>query len=141
MDLVSRLRFEVATWSVLFGAETTSRHGFEVATWFSLEGVTTWISGRGSGRRRCTQRARDLERMRERPVGCARCSTHDLGTARAVCTRPGFWVCVLCTQPSFGIVHCSGHCFGTLFMDTVHEHCSQGFKKKTQILKIFLCMI
>ena len=28
----------------------------------------------------------------------------------------------------------------TLFMGTVHEHCSQG-KKNTKFLKIFLCMI
>ena len=29
----------------------------------------------------------------------------------------------------FDSVHCSESLFGTLFMDTVHEHCSRGFQK------------
>ena len=52
-----------------------------------------------------------------RPVGCARSSAHDLGTARAVCVRPRFWVCTLCTQPSFVTVHFLGSLFG---------HCSRA---------------
>ena len=35
----------------------------------------------------------------------------------------------LCSQPSFDSVHCSESLFRTLFMDTVHEHCSRGFQK------------
>ena len=71
-----------------------------------------------------------------RPVGCACSSAHDLGTARAACVRPGFWVCALCTQPSFVTVHCLGSLFGycswTLFMSTVHR-----VKKKKKEYKIF----
>ena len=70
---------------------------------------------------------------------CAHSSAHDLGTARAVCSRHGFWVCALCTQPSFVTVHCLQSLFGSLFMDTVHEHCSQVKKKKEyKIFKNFL---
>ena len=47
-----------------------------------------------------------------RPGRCARSSAHDLGTARAVCARPGLWVCALCTQPSFDSVHCLQSVFG-----------------------------
>ena len=43
--------------------------------------------------------------------------------ARAMCARPGFWVCALCTQPSFDSVHCLQSLFGSLFMSTTHEHC------------------
>ena len=53
------------------------------------------------------------------PIGCARSNAHDLGIAHAVCARPGFWVCALCTQPSFDSVHC----LQSLFMSTTHEHC------------------
>ena len=42
------------------------------------------------------------------------------------------WVCTWCTQSSFDSMHCSESLFGTLFMNTVHEQCSQGFKKKNQ---------
>ena len=30
------------------------------------------------------------------------------------------------------IVHCLGSLFRSLFMDTIHEHCSQGLKKKKE---------
>ena len=88
---------------------------FEVATWAILIGQKE-----GSDLRpRPGRYARDLRTLSARPalavratcarpVGCARSSAHDLGTARAVCARLGFLVCVLCTQPSFVTVH--GHC-------------------------------
>ena len=69
--------------------------------------------------------ARDQALMRARPACCRRSSAHDLDTARTVCTRPSFWVCALCTQPSFVTVHylgsLFGHCSWTLFMRTVHR--------------------
>ena len=80
--------------------------------------------------------ARDLRTLRARPAlavratcarqaCCAGSSAHDMGSARAVCARPGFWVCALCTQPSFVTVHCLGslfgHCSWTLFKSTVHR--------------------
>ena len=55
---------------------------------------------------------------------CARSSAHDMGTAIVVCARPGFWVCALCTQPSFMTMHCFRVTVWTLFMDTIQEHCS-----------------
>ena len=39
--------------------------------------------------------------------------------ACVVGARLGFKVCTLCTQPSLN----SGHCFESLFMSTIHEHC------------------
>ena len=54
-------------------------------------------------------------------------SVRDLGAMGA---QLGFRVCTLCTQPSFDSMHCSESLFGTLFMRTVHEHCSRGFQKK-----------
>ena len=36
---------------------------------------------------------------------------------------------ILFTRLSFDIVHYSESLFGTLFMNTVHEHCSRGFQK------------
>ena len=60
-----------------------------------------------------------------RPACCGRSSAHDMVTACAVCARPGFWVCALCTQPSCVTGHCLGSLFGycswTLFMSTVHR--------------------
>ena len=50
-------------------------------------GVTTWALGRDGGRLSC---AHDEARMRARLACHARSSAHDLGTARAVCARPGF---------------------------------------------------
>ena len=61
-----------------------------------------------------------------RPVDCTLNSAHDLGTACAVCARPGFLVCA---QPNFVIVHCLGVTIWILFVDTVHEHYSKGKKK------------
>ena len=49
-------------------------------------------------------------------------------SARAVGAQLGFRVCILCTQPSLDSMHCSESLFGTLFMNTVHEHCSRGFQ-------------
>ena len=58
-----------------------------------------------------------------------RCA-HGLGAA---CTQPRLWVCALCTRPSFDSMHCSE----SLFMNTVHEHCSRGFQKnKIKFYKI-----
>ena len=52
---------------------------------------------------------------------------------KAQCTRSvrAGWakVCTWCTRLSFDSMHCSESLFGTLFMNTVHEHCSQGFQK------------
>ena len=97
-------------------------------------GVVTWGLGHDGGRRSC---ARDKACMRARPVCCARSSTHDMGTTRAVCMRPGFWVCALYTQPSFVTVHylgsLFGHCSWTLFKNTVHR-----VKKKYKNFKNFL---
>ena len=90
--------------------------------------------------------ARDLRTLSARPAlavraacvrqaCCARSSAHDMGTARAVCARPRFWVCALCTQPSFVTVHCLGSLFG---------HSLRALGKKyiyTKILKIFLGVI
>ena len=75
-------------------------------------GVAAWALGRDGGRRSC---ARDKARMRARPVCCAHSSAHDMGTARAVCARPGFWVCALCTEPSFVTVDC---------LRSLFRHCS-----------------
>ena len=50
--------------------------------------------------------------MRDKSAVCAHCA-HD---------RP---VIVNCA------VHCLGHCSGSLFMDTVHEHCSWTLLKKS----------
>ena len=45
-------------------------------------------------------------------------------SARAAYAQPGPWVGALCTRLSFDSVHCFESLFGTLFMNTVHEHCS-----------------
>ena len=67
---------------------------------------------------------------------CACSSAHDMGTVRAVCARPGFWVCALCTQPSFVTVHSLGslfgHCSWTLFKNIVDR-----VKKRVQNFKKF----
>ena len=44
--------------------------------------------------------------------------------------QAGFRVCTWCTQPNFDLVYCSESLFETLFMKTVHKHCSRGFEKK-----------
>ena len=105
-------------------------------------GATTWALGRDGGRRSRRRCVRDQARMRARPACLARNSAHDLGTARAVCARPGFWVCALCTQSNFDSVHCLQSIFGSLFMSTVDKGSKKKKKEKsTEILKIFLCMI
>ena len=40
----------------------------------------------------------------------------------------------LCTRPIFDSVHYFESLFGSLFMDTVHEHCSRGFSKNIYII-------
>ena len=77
---------------------------FEVATWAVLVGQ----KGGRDLRPRPGRYARDLGMLSARPalpvratgagpVGCARCSAHDLGTARTVCTRDlGSW-CAHCS--------------------------------------------
>ena len=75
------------------------------------------------------------------PVGCARGSAHDLGTVRSV--RAIWFLGVGTVHPT---QFCDSELFRvtvwTLFMDTVHKHCSQSKKKKsTKNLKILLCMI
>ena len=52
-------------------------------------GVTAWDLGRDGGRHSRRSCTRDQARMRSRPACRAHSSAHDLGTARAVCTRPG----------------------------------------------------
>ena len=52
----------------------------------------------------------------------------------AACARPrrsarATWAMGVCTRPSFESMYCSESLFGALFMDTVHEHYSQGFQK------------
>ena len=68
----------------------------------------------------------------------ARCNTAPSASCdTALCTRPGCsaraawvpWVCSLCTQPSFDSMHCFESLFGSLFLNTVHGHCSRGFQK------------
>ena len=113
---------------------------FEVATWAVLVGQK---GGRDLSPRP-GRYARDLRTLSTRPVlavhvtsarpvGCAHCSAHNLGTARAVCERPRFWVCALCTQPSFVTVHCSGSLFMTLFMNTVHRDLKKKYKNFKKI--------
>ena len=112
-------QFGVATWS------------FEVTTWGRLLGrVAT------SARPASAQPALVVRATCARPVGCVRSSAHDLGTARVVCTRLGFWMCALCTQPSFDSVHCLQSLFGSLFMKTVHR-----VKKKYKNFKNFLVYV
>ena len=52
----------------------------------------------------------------------------------AQCTRSvrAGWarMCTWCTPLNFDSMHCSESLFGTLFMKTVHEHCSRFFSKK-----------
>ena len=90
-------QFGVATWS------------FEVSTWGRLLGRVATSARQASARPVLAVRMTCA-----RLVGCALSSAHDLGTAHAVCTRPSFWVCALCTQPSFVTVHylvsLFGHC-------------------------------
>ena len=50
-------------------------------------------------------------------------------SAGTVCTQAGPRVGALCTRLNFDSMHCSESLFGTLFMNTVHEPCSRGFKK------------
>ena len=103
-------------------------------------GVTTWALGRDGGRRSRRNCACDQALMRARPTCRAPSSAHHLGTARVVCAQPRFWVCALCTQPSFDLVHCLQSLFGSLFMSTVDKG-SKKKKRVQKILKIFLCVI
>ena len=69
--------------------------------------------------------------LRSRPrAGCLSVSrpvhTQHARDMRTLCGRPGLVRTVYTTRPGavHYFVHCSGHCFRSLFMDTVHEHCS-----------------
>ena len=46
-----------------------------------------------------------------------------------VCAHVGPRVGAVCTRLSLDSVHCSESHFGTLLMNTIHDHYSQGFKK------------
>ena len=129
-------------------AALVSRHQSEVATWGRQPGGVGQVHAQHARDLRWlrSRHARDKLAVRVQQACCARSSAHDMGTTRAMCTRPGFWVCALCTQPSFVTVHYLGSLFGhyswTLFKNTVHRvkkkifyHCS------TKILKIFLGLI
>ena len=93
-----------------------SRHGFscpmEIGVVTPFFEVATWavLVGQKGGRDLCPRPgcyARDMRTLSARPalavratgarpVGCARCSAHDLGTARTVCARDlGSW-CAHC---------------------------------------------
>ena len=50
-------------------------------------------------------------------------------SARGLCEQAGFRVCTWCTNPVLTQCTVLSHCLGTLFMNTVHEHCSRGFQK------------
>ena len=115
MKLMSRHRLvsrrsrpgkEFATWSGLSGVTTPircrdmilaslmSRHRSEIATWGRLPGRVATSARPASARHALAVRAtsRPCALQRPRPGHCARsvrCSAHDLGTARAVCARPG----------------------------------------------------
>ena len=54
-------------------------------------------------------------------------------SACAVCAQAGPRVGALCTRPNFDSVHSSE----SLFVNTVHEHCSRGFQKKNNIINFF----
>ena len=125
----SRPGFDIATWS---GAGQEKRHR-DLAL-VSRPGQASESAGAHPTRG-------DLRSMRPRPWRCARYLVCIRARQRAVCARPRFYVCALCTRPSFEIVHC----LGSLFMDTIHEHYSHGFQKKQKKrvqkkLKNFLCM-
>ena len=68
-----------------------------------------------------------------------RCGCHDTAPSTrcarglgAVGAQPGPLGVHLCTQPSFGLSALFQSLFGTLFMNTVHDHCSQNFLKKNK---------
>ena len=113
-----------------------SRHGLafqEVATWKRCRNLA-WDWAREGGRDmrpRPGRYALPAHFERATFVACARdmrmtsllCAQQR--PRHGHCARPGFWVCALCTQPSFVTVHCLGslfgHCSWTLFMNTVHR--------------------
>ena len=112
--------FEVATWTVLIGQKggrdmgLTSRLGLvvqEVATWKRCCDLAWgWTRERGRDMRpRPGRYASDLRTLSARPalamrvtcarpVGHARSSAHDLGTARAVCARDLVSGCAHCAH-------------------------------------------
>ena len=56
---------------------------------------------------------------------------HDtVSPARSMRVAWAMGVCTPCAQPSFDSVHYFESLFETLFMNTFHEYCSRGFKKK-----------
>ena len=52
-----------------------------------------------------------------------------------MCAQAGPRVGALCTRLSFDSGHCFESLFGTLFMNTVHEHCSRSFKNNNNTIK------
>ena len=80
-----------------------SRRDFNVATWAS-----------GCRKDPCHD---IILRSRHRRSGWDRLRGRVATSAHLACARPGFWVCALCTQPSFGF----RSLLGSLFMDTVHR--------------------
>ena len=98
-------QFGVATWS------------FEVATWGRLPGRVATSAHPASA-----LPALAVLVTCARPIGCARSSAHDLGTTRAT------WFLGVRTvhTTQFGDSALFRVTVWTLFMDTVHEHCSQG---------------
>ena len=89
-------------------------------------GVTIWALGRDGGRHSCL---RDLL--------VVRAAAPTTWALRAQFARDLGFGCAHCA-PNPVLIQCT---IWTLFMDTVHEHCSQGKKKSTKLFKIFLCMI
>ena len=118
-------QFGVATWS------------FEVATWGRLPGCVATSARPASARPALAVRVTCA-----RPVGCVLSIAHDLGT---VCSVYATWFLGVLTMLTTKF--CDSALFRVtvwiLFVDTVHEHCSQSKKKKKKykILKIVLCMI
>ena len=102
MKLMSRHRVifrRIATWIVMSRPRPSAVGQFGIATW-SFE-VATWgrLPGRvaTSARPASARPALAGHATCARSACCVRSSAHDLGTARAVCGRPGFW-CAHCTH-------------------------------------------
>ena len=51
-------------------------------------------------------------------------------SARGLCAQAEPRCAPSAPDPVLDSVHCFQSLFGTLFMNTVHEHCSRGFQKK-----------
>ena len=77
-------------------------------------------------------------RARPATLPATGCDTTDLGVVRAAYAR-SLSLGVHLVHPTQFWTQCIvfDSLFGTLFMNTVHEHCSRGFKKKTFKNEIF----